>query len=281
MRKAVTIAIMLAAVGGSVAMAKFGPGFYRKIDDSLAAIERAERRLRWRLNLPQRNTPALDKLDARLASAGVELGAPVLIRVFKKESELELWMKSGERFRLFSRYPICRWSGSIGPKLEEGDRQSPEGFYTVSRRQLNPRSRHHRSFNVGFPNIFDRSLKRTGSFIMVHGGCTSIGCFAVTNPVVDEIWRLVTAALRGGQKRFQVHVFPFRMTRWNLALHADSPWQPFWRDLEPGYRLFEQTSVPPVFSLCNKRYRVRPGAPGDDGSAILAQSCVSEVAARD
>ena len=87
----------------------------------------------------------------------------------------------GRPLRRFATYPICLWSGRLGPKLREGDRQAPEGFYTVSAEQLNPNSRWHRSFSLGFPNAFDQAHGRTGSFIMVHGGCPSIGCYAMTD----------------------------------------------------------------------------------------------------
>lgn len=250
----------------------------RVLDAQLMRLDKAERRLRYVYGWPQRGAPEAGPLQARLAARGLSLGAPVFIRIFKRSSELELWMKKGDRFTLFATYPICRWSGRLGPKLREGDRQSPEGFYTVSRAQLNPRSRWHRSFNLGFPNRFDRAHGRTGSFLMVHGGCSSIGCYAMTNPAVDEIWRLVTAALDGGQKRFAVHVFPFRPGLLRKALWADSPWAPFWRDLEPGYDLFEKTRVPPLVRVCNKRYVLSPARPGSDGSAPITSGCPPALA---
>jgi len=133
-------------------------------------LMRFEKHVRLRMGLPLRGTPDLTRLVARLDEKKLKIGAPVFIRIFKQESELELWMMRDDRFTLFAKYPICRWSGRLGPKLKEGDHQSPEGFYTVSSRQLNPNSRWHRSFNLGFPNSFDRSHGRTGSFLMVHGG---------------------------------------------------------------------------------------------------------------
>lgn len=239
-----------------------------------------ENKIRLRLGLPLRGTPDLARFAERLAEKGVRLGDPVFIRIFKQESKLELWMKRGERFVLFATYPICRWSGLLGPKLKEGDRQSPEGFYTVGSGQLNPNSRWHRSFNLGYPNRFDRAHGRTGSFLMVHGGCGSIGCYAMTNPVIDEIWRLVTAALKGGQARFPVHVFPFRMTRWNMALQSGRKWEAFWRDLKVGHDLFEETRVPPIISVCERRYVAQPGSPGGDGSRAISQDCARKVSHR-
>lgn len=218
-------------------------------------------------------TPDFDKLDARLASADAKLGAPVLIRVFKREFELELWLKKNGRFARFETYPICKWSGRLGPKIRQGDHQAPEGFYTVERSQLNPQSRWHKSFNLGYPNIHDRAHKRTGSFLMVHGGCSSVGCYAMTNRAIDEIWKIVTAALDGGQKRFQVQVFPFRMTEANLTHRAGSTSADFWRSLQPGHDLFVTTGEPPRVSVCNGRYAFEAGAAGNDGSTPLEARC--------
>ena len=149
------------------------------------------------------------------------------------------------------------WSGGLGPKERQGDRQAPEGFYTVDASQLNPNSKYHRSFNLGFPNAFDRAHGRTGALLMVHGDCRSIGCYAMTDPVIDEIWALTTAALQAGQKRFQVQVFPFRMTDANMTWHARAPEAPFWRQLKEGYDQFEQAHVPPIVSVCQGRYAFR------------------------
>jgi len=218
-------------------------------------------------------TPDLDDFNGRLAANGLELGAPVFIRIFKREFELELWMRRGDRFHRFAVYPICNWSGGLGPKLAEGDWQAPEGFYTVDARALNPGSRWHRSFNLGFPNAFDRTHGRTGSYLMVHGGCASIGCYAMTNAVIDEIWRVVTAALKQGQRRFQVHIFPFRMTEENLARRGSGRWAAFWRDLKSGHDAFEDTQLPPTIAVCNGRYAVSPGSAGADGSAEIVAGC--------
>ena len=156
--------------------------------------------------------PDVTRLPERLAEHGVTEGAPVFMRIFKREFELELWMKRDGVFHRFATYPICRWSGTLGPKFKTGDHQAPEGFYSVDASALNPNSNWFRSFNLGYPNAFDAANGRTGSLIMVHGGCASVGCFAMTNRQMGEIWQLVTAALNGGQKRFQVQVYPFRMT---------------------------------------------------------------------
>ncbi|HEY1243603.1 MAG TPA: murein L,D-transpeptidase family protein [Hyphomicrobiaceae bacterium] len=225
-------------------------------------------------------TPALGELEKRLAAQGLELGAPVFIRIFKLEFELEVWMKRGDRFERFAVYPICRWSGLLGPKVAEGDWQAPEGFYTVDAKALNPASRWHRSFNLGFPNAFDRTHGRTGSYLMVHGGCSSIGCYAMTDAVIDEIWRLVTAALQRGQPRFHVHIFPFRMTDERLADRSGRPWAAFWHDLKPGYDAFEATGLPPRVSVCQGRYAVSPDQPGTAGSSPIEPACPNATGAK-
>ena len=215
--------------------------------------------------------------DRRLADKGLAPGSPILIRIFKAEFELELWMRKGERFELFATYPICYWSGTLGPKLHEGDKQAPEGFYAVGLNQIHRRGRWPRSLNIGYPNTLDRAHARTGSLILVHGGCTSTGCFAMTNPVMAEIYALAEQALQQGQERIPIHVFPFRMTEANLIARsaAHGEWRTFWRNLKVGYDLFERTRVPPKVGICNKEYAVSPGDPADGSGAPsdLATPC--------
>ena len=195
-------------------------------------------------------------LPARLAAQGVAKGQPVYLRIFKEEASLELWMQRADGWALFQSYPICRYSGKLGPKLREGDRQAPEGFYQVGLGQLNPASRHHLSFNLGFPNRYDRAHERTGTYLMIHGGCTSIGCYAMTDAAVDDIYRLVEAALKAGQPAVDVQIFPFRMTARNLERHAASRWMPFWKSLKPAHDIFEAKREVPKVSVRGKAYVV-------------------------
>lgn len=238
--------------------------------------ERASRRLIAAMGQTLPGTPDLANLDGRLAAERLAVGAPVMIRISKAEFELELWMLRDDRFVRFATYPICRWSGTLGPKLQEGDRQAPEGFYTVDAAALNPNSRWHRSFNLGFPNELDRAHGRTGTFLMVHGGCASIGCYAMTDPVIDEIWRLVTAALGNGQSRIPVHVFPFRMTSENMEQVRDSPWHPFWRDLKIGHDHFEANLLPPRVTVCDGRYRFEEAAAQRGWMAPIDRKCPAD-----
>jgi murein L,D-transpeptidase YafK len=247
--------------------------FSDEIDREWLRLERTYRATLTGFGLTLPGTPDLGNFQGRMKAHGVALGTPVLIRIFKREFELELWLMRDGRFHRFATYPICRWSGQLGPKLAQGDRQAPEGFYTVDESALNPNSKWHRSFNLGFPNAFDRAHGRTGSLLMVHGGCGSIGCYAMTNPVIDEIWALVTAALRGGQQRFQVQVFPFRMTDGNMRRYEARSEAAFWRDLKTGHDIFEADLVPPKVSVCQGRYAFEAGGGAADGSAPIEAKC--------
>jgi murein L,D-transpeptidase YafK len=271
------IAVILVVVLAGVGYYLLTPEGRQLIDRVRINAMRAEYQALFRAGKPLPGTPDLDRLDERLAAHGVKLGVPLYIRIFKLESELELWVEKDGRFVRLATYPICLWSGRLGPKQREGDRQAPEGFYTVDSDALNPNSRWHRSFNLGFPNAFDRAHGRYGSFLMVHGGCGSIGCYAMTDPVVDEIWRLVTAALESGQPRFPVHVFPFRMTERNLRLRRGYEWEGFWADLKRGYDLFEASKVPPLVSVCKGRYVFAPGNI-KTYTGVIEERCPPEIA---
>ncbi|MGQ4807674.1 hypothetical protein NKDENANG_01029 [Candidatus Entotheonellaceae bacterium PAL068K] len=193
-------------------------------------------------------------LNVALQAKGLQYGSPIYIRIFKESSELEVWMRKDKQFRLFKTYAICTFSGELGPKLRKGDLQSPEGFYFVSPRRMNPYSRFHLSFNLGYPNAYDDWHQRTGSALMVHGSCVSIGCYAMTDAGIEEIFALAEAALRTGQPFFRVHVFPFRMTADNLRRHANSKWKAFWDNLKEGYDFFERDKRPPNVKVKAGRY---------------------------
>ncbi len=203
--------------------------------------------------------PALKPLPAEaialLAKKGMKEQSPIFIRVFKEESELEVWKEKDDgRYYHFKTYPICHWSGKLGPKLRKGDKQAPEGFYRVSQHQLNPNSRFHLSFNLGYPNAYDRAHGRTGAHLMVHGNCKSAGCYAMTDALMEEIYILAREAFIGGQDTFQVHAYPFRMTEANLKRHRKNKWHGFWRSLKEGYDHFNLTRLPVKVNVCEKRY---------------------------
>lgn len=213
-------------------------------------------------------------IAALLRRKGVRRGAPVFIRIFKQESLLELWMKKGPRFTLVKSYPICKWSGKLGPKLRVGDRQAPEGFYRVSARQMNPHSKYHLSFNLGYPNRLERSYGRTGSALMVHGKCVSAGCYAMTDPLIEEIYAVMSQAFQAGQRIIDVHAFPFRMTAANIDKYGHHRWAAFWWNLKQGYDVFEATLNPPKTEACRKKYVFTPPPLNAEGIENPSWACM-------
>lgn len=281
-RRWVTRALMLALIGAAALAAIFAGQWLTLSQDAKdARAINAERVRRYALALARTELPGqpdLARLQERLAAAKLAVGAPVLIRIFKREFELELWMARDGAFHLFATYPICMWSGALGPKIKTGDGQAPEGFYSVSKEQLNPNSKYYRSFNLGFPNAYDRAFGRTGSFLMVHGACASVGCYAMTDAQIGEIWTLVTAALGAGQPAFQVQAYPFRMSKENLEAYAGHPHAAFWRDLALGNDMFEQNFLPPEVDMCNGRYAFQPGKTVQSGAAGSSGRCAQASA---
>jgi murein L,D-transpeptidase YafK len=200
-------------------------------------------------------TPIPAATMALMSDKGMSRSDPILIRSYKKEAEMEVWKRaSNGRYALLKTYPICRWSGQLGPKVREGDRQAPEGFYTVTPAQMNPNSAYYLSFNTGFPNAYDQSFGRTGGDLMVHGSCSSRGCFAMTDTNIAEIYALARDALSGGQRGFQFQSYPFRMTPKNLAQHRLDPNIAFWRNLKEGSDTFEITHDEPRVAVTDHRY---------------------------
>lgn len=198
--------------------------------------------------------------------------SPIVVRIFKEESELEVWKEtnSGD-YELLKTYPICRWSGELGPKVREGDRQAPEGFYTITPGQMNANSSYYLAFDLGFPNAYDRAWGRSGSNLMVHGDCSSRGCYAMTDEQVQEIFALGRESFYGGQRSFQVQAYPFRMTTDNLVRHRNNPHLAFWKMLKEGSDVFELTKAPPKVDYCGKRY-VFNATPTDPSQKLQASA---------
>jgi murein L,D-transpeptidase YafK len=202
------------------------------------------------------------ELRADLLQKNMPVESPLLVRLFKQEAELELWKQDAAgRYELLKTYPICRWSGELGPKIKEGDRQAPEGFYNITPAQMNPNSQFYLSFNLGYPNAFDKAHGRTGAHLMVHGDCSSRGCYAMTDDQVGEIYSLARESFFGGQRSFQVQAYPFRLTPANFAKHRNNPHIPFWRMLKEGSDHFEITRQEPAVEVCEKRYVFNPQPP--------------------
>ncbi|BDA86206.1 hypothetical protein Sa4125_37480 [Aureimonas sp. SA4125] len=206
------------------------------------------------------------------ADVKVRPAGSILVRIFKEESELEVWKLGPDgRYALQKTHPLCRWSGKLGPKKRTGDRQAPEGFYRVAQGQMNPNSKFHRSFNLGYPNPLEKSLGYTGDSLMVHGACSSSGCFAMTDEGVGEVYAEAERAFALGQGDFQVQSFPFRMTTAQMARHRPDPNIAFWRNLKLGYDIFEVTRKEPDVAACGGRYvfdaRSKDGLPIEPAAA--------------
>lgn len=205
-------------------------------------------------------------LRSEVRRKGFQWGKPAFVRIFKAENTLELWLMRGGhyggRYELFKSYEICKFSGQLGPKFREGDKQAPEGFYTVGADQLNPNSRFYLSFNIGFPNAFDRAHGRKGTALMVHGGCESQGCYAMTNAQMAEIYMIVEASIKQSRQDVPVHIFPFHMTEDNMQRHQANAHYKFWRDLQVGYDYFEFYRTPPRIAVQNGRYLIEPRRDG-------------------
>ncbi len=195
------------------------------------------------------------KLVSLMNAKGMSTASPIMVRIFKEEGQLEIWKqdKTG-RYDLVTTYPICKWSGQLGPKYKEGDRQAPEGFYMIHPSQMNPKSKYYLSFNIGFPNSYDQAHGRSGANLMVHGACSSSGCYSMSDAEVAQIYAFARDAFSGGQDAFQIQAFPFRMTAANMARYHNDPNFEFWKMLKEGYDQFEIAHRPPKVDVCDGRY---------------------------
>lgn len=199
--------------------------------------------------------PIPQKIVNKMKANDMSTRSPIMMRIFKEEGVLEVWKQKGNgRFGQIAEYEICKWSGKLGPKFYEGDRQAPEGYYRIYPSQMNPKSSYYLSFNMGYPNSYDRAYGRTGSNLMIHGACSSAGCYSMTDEQVLEIYAFAREAFRGGQPYFTVAAYPFRMTPENMAKHRKSEHFEFWKMLKIGYDQFELTKRPPQVEVCEKRY---------------------------
>src|SRR6201996_2286829 len=207
-------------------------------------------------DLPTRAMKELSpQMLAQLQAKNMPKDSPILVRLFKEESELEVWkLDTSGRYALLKVYPICRWSGDLGPKVKEGDRQAPEGFYAITPGLMNPNSNYYLAINTGFPNAYDKANGRNGALLMIHGDCSSRGCYAMTDEQIGEIYSLAREAFLGGQKEFQIQAYPFRLTAANLARHRNNPNMPFWRMFKEGSDHFEVTHLEPKVDVCDKHY---------------------------
>src|SRR6201987_6359438 len=220
--------------------------------------------------LPEKATRELPpQLLALLRQKKMLKHSPIILRIFKEEAELEVWKADTTgHFQFVKLYPICRWSGDLGPKMHEGDRQTPEGFYAITPNLMNPNSNYYLAINTGFPNAFDKANARDGSFLMIHGDCSSSGCYAMTDEQVGEIYSLARDAFLGGRPSFQIQAYPFRLTPANLARHRTHPHMAFWQMIKVGHDHFETTHLEPRVDVCNRRYVFDAHAPPNSPSPL-------------
>jgi murein L,D-transpeptidase YafK len=206
-----------------------------------------------------------DGLRARCAALKVAYPPKaIFFRAYKEEREVEIWVGNQARGKLqkFGTYAVAGASGTVGPKRKEGDRQVPEGCYDIV--LFNPASRFHLSLRVGYPNEADRvwaDADRPGGDIMIHGDTRSIGCLAMTDEKIEEIYTLAFAVTRG--KQFPVFIFPARLSPKNLSsLKSEWPdrkaWHELWDDLATIDGAFNATQTIPKVDVVKGRYRLKP-----------------------
>jgi murein L,D-transpeptidase YafK len=229
--------------------------------------------------------PLAPEMVALMEKKGVNQNSPILIRTYKKEAEFEIWkMKPDGRYALLKTFPMCRWSGQLGPKVREGDRQVPEGFYKITPGQMNPTSQYYLSFNVGYPNAYDRAWNHAGGSIFVHGACSSAGCFSMTDGQIDQIYAVAREAFSGGQQAIQMQSYPFHMTPENMAKYRNDPNIAFWTQLKEGADNFEVSKQDVTVGVCAKHYVFNTTARNLDPvaacPALQHDGIQAEVAAR-
>ncbi|MCV3734658.1 murein L,D-transpeptidase [Rhizobium sp. TRM96647] len=211
---------------------------------------------------------------SKMASLNIDRHSPVTLRIFKEEGILEIWKADrSNRFQMMKSYQICAWSGKLGPKVKEGDRQAPEGFYPLGPQHMNPNSQYYLAINTGFPNNYDRANARSGSNLMIHGACSSSGCYSMTDEQMVEIFAFARDAFKGGQKTIQLQAYPFRMTAENMARHRDNPNIEFWKMLKVGYDHFQVTKRPPEVGVCAQKYVFNQQAPDGKAFSGAAAQC--------
>ena len=221
-------------------------------------------------------------LKERLKAIGYEGKIRLYVRIFKEEKTLEIWMQSKGIYKLYKSFEVCNYSGKLGPKVVEGDKQAPEGFYHVPAEDVLWSSRKWpRALNLSFPNGFDALKKRTGSYLLIHGGCSSEGCYALKNGPMSILYDLVSIALKSGQTILPIHIFPFRLTDKNWARHlpqnAGKKWGAFWKGMQPAYDGFQSNRTIPSIFVCQTGYQVFSSYQFEEEGALFKQSCVQPL----
>ncbi len=211
-------------------------------------------------------------LQKELKKAGITSNFEVYMAAYKSEGKFELWLKGvgQNQFELFKTYNFCAHSGTIGPKVLEGDGQTPEGFYKIN--VFNPESSYHLSLGLNYPNKVDLARtgkdNKAGNDIYIHGNCVTIGCIPLSDEKIKEVYLIAIEARNGGQKDIPVSIFPFKLTEDNLKKHgAQFPTQvTFWKTLQVGYAYFDKYKTLPKITQEKGGYVVnRPAIPRSSG----------------
>ena len=181
----------------------------------------------------------------------------ILFVAYKDLDRLDLFAKSTaqEQYKLIQQYPICARSGKLGPKKAEGDKQVPEGFYTINR--FNPKSKFYLSLGVNYPNAFDLAHNYTGSDIFIHGKCETVGCLPMTDDLMKEIYLYALWAKDSGQQNIPVYIFPFEMTEENMLIYkpqVNDDTFSFWQNIQQGYLLFQESKKEVTFEVIDRKY---------------------------
>ena len=196
-------------------------------------------------------------VDEMLSIKGISTtNFEVFFRAFKQEQKFEIWAKNKAEitFKLIKTYDFCAATGILGPKRQSGDRQMPEGFYTID--AFNPTSNYYLSFRVNYPNASDKKFADSlnpGDNIFVHGSCITIGCIPVGDENIKEIY-LLAARAKGGEQEIPIHIFPNKMTNENYnslnsQFASNALLLEFWSWLKPGFDAFEKSNIVPVIAI--------------------------------
>ncbi|MNK68211.1 L,D-transpeptidase catalytic domain [compost metagenome] len=187
----------------------------------------------------------------------------MIINAYKAEGKLEIWLKNGSDkvYQLFKTYDFCEHSGTLGPKVIEGDGQTPEGFYYIN--VFNPMSNFHLSLGINYPNSVDNFRtgkdRKTGGDIYIHGSCVTVGCIPLTDEKIKEVYLLAMFSSDLKSKKVPVNIYPFKMTDQNMKKYsAEFPTQvTFWKSLQPVFLAFEQNKTQPNVNEVKGEYLLK------------------------
>jgi len=199
-------------------------------------------------------------LQADLKKAGVKGKFDLYIAAYKTEGKFEVWLKTSAQqpYQLFKTYDFCAHSGTLGPKVFEGDLQTPEGFYHIN--VFNPESNFHLSLGINYPNKVDAvrtgKNQKPGGDIYIHGACATVGCIPLTDEKIKEVYILAVEAQNAGQKEIPVHIYPFKLTNANLKKYSAiyPQHKSLWETLQLGYTYFEQHKSLPIINQVKGNY---------------------------